>query len=202
MHAAACGNDEGHTLAGAGILATCDANGFLIKKLIKKSPSEWVSGSLLPGDCLVAIDGQDLSEKTLTEVTALLTGPPNTKVTIEAKRDMKRPSYAVTLRRAGMESDTRPTSEICKQAVCVITEMRIQVSKIDQKDTEACKIAAALRDAQAAAKLHETEIDSLRQQLNSVKRGKKKPTTTSNMSRKSARIGNRVHTSMNRRYLR
>jgi uncharacterized protein YlxW (UPF0749 family) len=51
--------------------------------------------------------------------------------------------------------------------------MRIQVSKIDQKDTEACKIAAALRDAQAAAKLHETEIDSLRQQLNSVKKGEK-----------------------------
>jgi len=173
MHAAACGNDEGHTLAGVGILATCDANGFLIKKLIKNSPSEWVSGSLLPGDRLVAIDGQDLSEKTLTEVTALLTGPPNTKATIEAKRDMKRPSYAVTLRRAGMESNTRPTSELCKQAVCAITEMRIQVSKIDQKDTEACKIAAALRDAQAAAKLHETEIDSLRQQLKSVKKGEK-----------------------------
>ena len=169
MHGAACGDDEGHRLAGVGIVPTSDMGGFRIKRLIKNSPSEWVSGSLLPGDRLLAIDGQNLAEKTLTEVSAMLTGPPNTKVTVEAQREGRQNKYVVTLRRAGKEGDTRPVQEMCSDAVDAIKEMRRQAAEIDQKDAEMRKLAAALREAKAAATQHEANTKSLQEDMNNLK---------------------------------
>ena len=169
MHGAACGDDDGHRLAGVGIVAISDVSGFRIKRLLKNSPSEWVSGSLLPGDRLLAIDGQDLADKTLSEVSAMLTGPPNTKVTVEGQRDGKNSRYVVTLRRAGKEGDTRPVQEMCSEAVDAIKDMRKQVSQVDQKDAEIRKLATALREAQAAGAQHEANAKSLQEDMNKLK---------------------------------
>lgn len=161
-------------LSGVGIQVTSSMGGFRIKNLLKNSPSELVSGSLRVGDLILAIDGQEVANKTLGQVTAMLTGPLNTKVTVEGQRDQKHTMnrYVVTMRRAGREGDTRPASEMCKEAVDAIKEMRKRTAETDQQEAEMRKLATALRDAQAAAKQHENnaknlqeEVDKLKQQL-------------------------------------
>jgi len=161
MHGAACGNDEGHALAGVGITVVSDMGGFRIKKLLSNSPAEWVSGSLLAGDRLLAINGHALADKTLGQVTTLLTGPPNSKVTIEGQRDTRRLPYTVTLRRAGKEGSSKPARELCAEALDAIKQMREQVSEVEEKD-------ANMRKLQKAASLHESNAASLQQQLNKM----------------------------------
>ena len=170
IHEAACGDDESHKLAGVGIVVSSDVEGFCIRKLLKNSPSELVSGSLLPGDRLLTIDGQDLRDKSLSEVSAMLTGPPNTKVTVEAQRDSKHNKYAVTLRRAGKEGDTRPMNELCKEAINAIQQMRTEALDIDQKDTEIRKLAAAVQESKAAVALHEANAQRMQEEMTKLKR--------------------------------
>ena len=168
LHEAACNGNEDHSLAGVGIQVTSDIGGFRIKKLLKNSPSDMVSGSLTTGDRLLTIDGQDLSDKTLSEVTAMLTGPTNTKVTIEGQRDgtrTPRAPYVVSLRRAGKEGDTRPVSEICKDALEAIKEMREKNDLAEKTDAKVRRLAAALDQAQSDCQLERTNAQKMQEEL-------------------------------------
>lgn len=172
MHRAACGG-HGQSqagVAGVGITVSSDAGGFRVKGLRKNSPADWVSGTLLAGDRLLAIDGQTLVDKALSEVTALLTGPPNSKVTVEGQRDGSRHPYVITLRRAGKENTSSSVPELCKEALEAIQQMRQQASEAEMKDAQTRKLAGDLCDAQQAAQLHEADAASSRQELDRAHR--------------------------------
>lgn len=89
-----------HTNSYVGIGVTIktleDNSGFEIQKVSPNGPAK--EGGLLPGDVIVAVEGQRVSQLGIAEAQAMITGEPDTKVKVTVLRDGKETDYELTRR--------------------------------------------------------------------------------------------------------
>ncbi len=80
-------NDAGGTMCGIGIVISIDKNGgeCIINEILKDSPAE--RSGLLAGDVILAVDGNDVTGMTATDISMLTKGSPDTSVRLTVERE-------------------------------------------------------------------------------------------------------------------
>jgi len=83
--------------AGVGMVVTTDANDRIVTVLVvyPKTPGE--RAGLLPGDKIVAVNGLDVTNSRLEEVTAMTKGKPGTKVNLTILRQSEDRTFDVDI---------------------------------------------------------------------------------------------------------
>ena len=85
------------TVAGVGVLASMDSDGYmLVNKVYDSSTAE--SAGILPGDLIIKVDDINLSADTYSQAEALLIGDAGTKVTLTVRRDNEDTEMEITRR--------------------------------------------------------------------------------------------------------
>lgn len=85
------------TVAGVGINATMDSNGYMsVAKVLENSTA--ASAGILPGDVIIKVDDINLSAENYAEAEALLIGDAGTKVTLVVRRDNEDNEMEITRR--------------------------------------------------------------------------------------------------------
>lgn len=77
--------------AGIGVAISQDEQGAFIRQVVRHSPA--ATAGMQVGDRLLAVDGKDVRETTLTEIGALLQGKTGTQVQITVSREGKELSF-------------------------------------------------------------------------------------------------------------
>ena len=85
------------TVAGVGVVASMDSDGYmLVNKVYESSTAE--SAGILPGDLIIKVDDINLSADTYSQAEALLIGEAGTKVTLTVRRDNEDTEMEITRR--------------------------------------------------------------------------------------------------------
>lgn len=88
---------SGNVIAGVGITATMDNDGYmLVSKVLEGSTAS--SAGILPGDLIIKVDDINLSADTYAEAESLLIGDAGTKVTLTVRRDSEDTEMEITRR--------------------------------------------------------------------------------------------------------
>ena len=86
-----------HTVAGVGISASMDSDGYmLVGKVYEGSTA--ASAGILPGDLIIKVDDINLSADTYADAEALLIGEAGTKVTLKVRRNGEDTEMEITRR--------------------------------------------------------------------------------------------------------
>lgn len=77
-------NDAGGTMCGIGIVISIDSGECVINDILDDSPAE--GSGLMIGDVILAVDGKDVSGMSVTDISMLTKGNPDTSVNLTVKR--------------------------------------------------------------------------------------------------------------------
>lgn len=82
---------------GVTIRVTEEGNGFTVLQVEPDGPAK--NGGILPGDIIVAVDGQSVAQLGVNEAADMVSGPENTDVKITVERDGKNITFTLTRKR-------------------------------------------------------------------------------------------------------
>ena len=85
------------TVAGVGITASMDSNGYMLVTKVHEG-STASSAGILPNDIIIKVDDINLTSETYTQAEALLIGDAGTKVTLTVRRDSEDTEMEITRR--------------------------------------------------------------------------------------------------------
>lgn len=82
---------------GVTIRVTEEGNGFTVLQVEPDGPAK--NGGILPGDIIVAVDGQSVAQLGVNEAADMVSGPENTDVKITVERDGENITFTLTRKR-------------------------------------------------------------------------------------------------------
>ncbi len=86
-----------NTVAGVGITASMDSNGYMLVTKVHEG-STASSAGILPNDIIIKVDDINLTSETYAQAEALLIGDAGTKVTLTVRRDSEDTEMEITRR--------------------------------------------------------------------------------------------------------
>lgn len=93
-------------IGGVGLALGVDEDGVFIDDVLPNTPGD--AAGLLPGDRITSVDGGAIAGKSLDEVVAVITGSPDTPVTLGVQREDGPATLTLTRAPIGQEPDTGP----------------------------------------------------------------------------------------------
>lgn len=88
--------DKNNSYVGIGVTIQQAENGYLVVQVSKEGPAQ--QAGILPGDIIVAVDGQSVAELTMDEGKELVRGPEGTDVSITVQREGQEHTFTITRR--------------------------------------------------------------------------------------------------------
>ncbi|CAM4012794.1 S41 family peptidase [Paenibacillus alkaliterrae] len=111
---------------------------YVISGLTKGAPAE--RGGLLPGDTLIAVDGQKISGKSFQELLGIIRGEEGTDVSLQVQRPNQTELISLTLKREAIPIHS-VTAELLEEGIAHVT-----ISRFAEKTAE--EFEGALKELQ------------------------------------------------------
>ncbi len=115
---------------GIGAMIRKDSNYVVITEPYQNSPAH--KAGLKAGDIIISVDGNDIKDKTTSQVSDILKGQPNTEIALEIQRPGNQKNINITVKREEIKLNSVPYSGIVADSVGYIILSRFTQNASDE----------------------------------------------------------------------